>query len=139
MLICAECFILYKPSSILPSILPSPPALFRKYRCPKGSSSFKLSSSELSDITIGSCFVLTTKQLRDRSLLIVGVGPKRKWLGQEKMLSDQGWVKKKLNSHGGWVKKILGIITSASIKLTIFKKILNRKIHSFSILSIFCN
>jgi hypothetical protein len=43
--------------------------------------------------------------IRDRSLLIVGVGPKRKWLGQEKMLGDQGWVKKKLNSHGGWVKK----------------------------------
>ena len=43
--------------------------------------------------------------IRDRSLLIVGVGPKRKWLGQEKMPGDYGWVKKKLNSQGGWVKK----------------------------------
>jgi hypothetical protein len=34
----------------------------------------------------------------------VGVGPKKKWLGQEIMLGDQDWVEKKLNSHGGWVK-----------------------------------
>jgi hypothetical protein len=41
----------------------------------------------------------------------MGVGPKRKWLGQRKMLGSLGWVKKKLLSTGGWVKKILGIIT----------------------------
>ena len=50
--------------------------------------------------------------IRDRSLLKVGVGPKRKWLGHEKMLGDQGWVEKKLNSNGGWLK----------IKFAIFKK-----------------
>ncbi len=43
--------------------------------------------------------------IRDRSLLIVGVGPKRKWLGQEKCLVTMVGLRKKLNSQGGWVKK----------------------------------
>ena len=34
--------------------------------------------------------IIAVDGFRDRSLSIVGVGPKRKWLGQEKMLGDQG-------------------------------------------------
>ena len=53
---------------------------------------------------------------------MVGVGPKRKWLGQEKMLGGHGWVEK------NWVAMGLG-----KIKFTIFKKEpLNRKYSAYS-------
>ena len=62
---------------------------------------------------------------------MVEVGPKRKQLGQEKIMADQGWVEKKMNGSGGWVKRNMWNCESASIKCTKFKInsfFINRKI-----------